>query len=185
MKAVGMKKYKVLTNQELKEASNDFLIPIEKSFYFDSLYYNYLDSLKRESPEIAKNHYQPLQALYFNSDKQLVGFMVNCYAPGFPNLHWNKFGSFNSFPPSDTAKIIDRIFTLNSLARFAKSIDSIGQEKLLNVNSADYYVVLVWTRFMGRQTKRLFNEVEKNIKLSENKSVSILYINADNIFMSE
>lgn len=185
MKAIGMKEYKALTNQELKEASNNLLIPAEESFYFDSLYYNYLDSLKREYPQIAKNHLQPLQVLYFNREKELVGFMVNCYAPGFPNLHWNRFGSFDSFPPSDTAHIIDSIFTFNSIVRFAKSIEDDGQSSFLNTDFSDYYVVLIWTRFMGRQTKRLLREVKDNIKLAKGKSVTVFYINADNIFIHE
>ena len=58
------------------------------------------DSLRWErQAKLLNNHLQMLQAMYFDRAGRLVSFHLNCYAEGFPNLKWNKYGAFNSFPP--------------------------------------------------------------------------------------
>jgi hypothetical protein len=43
-------------------------------------------------------------------------------------------------------------------------------------------VVVFWTRFMGRQTKRFVETVQQNVNLSKGKPVNVIYINNDNFF---
>jgi hypothetical protein len=43
-------------------------------------------------------------------------------------------------------------------------------------------VVVFWTRFMGRQTKRFVETVQQNVNLSKGKAVNVIYINNDNFF---
>ena len=62
------------------------------------------DSLRWErQAKHLNNHLQMLQAMYFDRAGRLVSYHLNCYAEGFPNLKWNKYGAFNSFPPSSAA----------------------------------------------------------------------------------
>lgn len=185
MKSMGMKNFRILSRDDIKEASKAFKIDADKVYFFDSTYFKFIDSIKTSYPKISQNHFQPLQVMYFNREGQMVGFIVNCYAPGFPNLQWNKFGSLNVFPPSDTTKILDSLFTLKIISRFAKPVKEINQKRISSLNITDYIVVVIWTRFMGRQTQRLLNEVEQNIKLLNDRSITVLYINADNVYLHE
>jgi hypothetical protein len=74
-----------------------------------------LDTLRFK--EQIKNHYQPLQALYYNANGELSRFYVNCYAGGFPQLKWNRNGILNTFPPQHQAPV-DSILSLKTLSNF-------------------------------------------------------------------
>jgi hypothetical protein len=46
---------------------------------------------------------------------------------------------------------------------------------------ADYTVVMQWSRFMGRQSKRFIQEVQRNAALaSPGQTVRLLFVNNDN-----
>ena len=51
-----------------------------------------------------------------------------------------------------------------------------------NSTDFDYVVVVMWSRFMGRQSKRLINLVQDNVNLAGNNKVKVLYVNNDDIF---
>ena len=67
--------------------ANHYNIPIADGYELDTSYYAFLLSHdKARYKEQINNHYQPLQALYFDKSGQLQSFQINCYAGGFPNL---------------------------------------------------------------------------------------------------
>jgi hypothetical protein len=103
---------------------------------------------------------------------------VNCYAGGFPNLNWNRQGIFNEFIPKQQAPI-DSLLTLTTQLNFLKPL---SKSYLISTESYDYVIVVYWSRFMGRQSKRFIRIIQKNIQLEKTKKVKIIYANNDNIF---
>ena len=125
-----------------------------------------------------KNHVQPLQALYFDSKGQLVRFYVNCYAGGFPQLHWNRNGAFENFLPKNQAPV-DSLLSLRELAGFIKPIS--GNSELLLEKYFDHYVIVFWDKCMKRHSKRLIKTIRNNLKLAKDQKTLVLYVNYDNV----
>lgn len=57
-----------------------------------------------------------------------------------------------------------------------------ANSKPIEVEGLDYFVVVQWNRFMGRQSKRLIRIVQQNSLLAEDVNVRIIYVNTDNNF---
>lgn len=175
----GIKKIEPVDKSTILKYCKKYKIPIEDSYELDTSYLSFLSSLDtfRFKDQI-KNHYQPLQALYYNKLGQLQSFHINCFAGGFPNLNWNHDDRFNNFPPNHQAPL-DSILPLDTHLKY------IGQNFPLNVikiDSLDILVIVYWNKFMGRQSKRLIRFVQENKKLAVNKNVKIIYVNNDNLF---
>lgn len=126
---------------------------------------------------LLNNHLQPLQALYFDRNGQIVSYHVNCYADGFPNLRWNQKHAFDVFPPVTVAPP-DTLVRLGSLLHHIKS--PCGDSIKSHTETADYTVVVMWPVFMGRQSKRLIRIVKKNLQLADSLQVNVLFVNNDN-----
>lgn len=122
---------------------------------------------------LSKNIYQPLQVRLFKDDS-LIFFINNCTVGGFPNLNWNRYGSFNELNLNRKyVTLNDTIF--NSL-RIIKRI--IVPE--LN-NEKEFKLITFWSSFMGRQTKRLIKQT--NIFYQNNKSdIEVIYVNIDTLY---
>jgi hypothetical protein len=176
----GFKNLKPLNEEEIIAQSKKFNIPLENTFLLDSTYTLLLKSFDSTSFEqTIKNHYQPLQIIYFNDSLQMVSFYANCYAGGFPNLNWNRTNGFSTFPPKTLAPT-DTLFKAQDLIQY---ISRVGSTQKLNLNGEYDFVILVyWNRFLGRQSKRMINEVHKNLQLSQGKKLKLIYINNDNFF---
>jgi hypothetical protein len=137
------------------------------------------DSLKRiELKQQVKNHYQPLQALYFNKSGKLESFQINCYAGGFPNLNWDRDSILTTFPPKLQAPL-DTLVSDSILISFLQPISNSHEIRL---GVYDYEVYVFWSKFMGRQNKRFINFIQENCKLTNEKNVRVIYINIDNAF---
>jgi len=125
-----------------------------------------------------KNHYQPLQVLYYNKTGELKSFQINCYAGGFPNLDWNRDSLFTTFPPREQAPI-DSIISIDLQLKY---IHPLSQTIDFSNENYEYIVIVYWNRLMGRQSKRLIHFVQENRKLAKDYKVKIIYVNTDNIF---
>jgi hypothetical protein len=140
---------------------------------------SYLDFLKQIDTTKyrleQKNHHQPLQALYFDSTGKLISFHVNCYCGGFPNLNWDRDGSFARFPPATKAPL-DSLLNLEQQLAY---LQPTGVTKSFIPDSTDFTVVIYWSRFMGRQSERLIDLVQRNVKLEQQMKTKILYVNTD------
>lgn len=178
----GMKKIKPMSKNAINQSAKRYHIPSEDSYEMDTNYFSYLFSLDsvRYKRQI-KNHTQPLQALYFDRSNQLVSFHVNCYAGGFPNLKWNRFGIFDEFVPKQQAPL-DSILPLDKQLTF---LIPLNNNSLIKRDEYDYIIIVYWSRFMGRQSKRLVRIVQENVAKSSPQQAKIIYVNNDNIFAKE
>jgi hypothetical protein len=180
--AYGMKSAKRMDEKSILKSGKRFNIPNEDSYQLDTAYHTYLFSLDTSKfKQQVKNHYQPLQALYYNKNGSLESFQINCYAGGFPNLKWNRNQTFETFIPKQQAPI-DSILPLHTHLRF---LIPLSQTKTKNPYTTEYFIIVHWNRFMGRQTKRLIRFVQKNAKLATNQEVKIIYVNNDNLFLKD
>lgn len=180
MAIYGLKAPKELDKKAIERYAKRYRIPIEDCYELTDKYVYHLLSL--DSPQYAlaqKNHYQPMQALYYNQDGDLASWHINCYAGGFPNLKWNRNGIMNSFPPATQAPL-DSVIPLASQLQYLRPLT---QNNKLEAESYDYVVVVHWNRFGGRQSKRLVRQVQRNVRLASDKKVKIIYANNDNNFL--
>lgn len=188
----GIRKPKEISKKNIIKYSKRFDLPSDKIYELDTAYFSFLstfqvmtidslmtDSLKRiELKHQVKNHYQPLQALYFNKSGKLESFQINCYAGGFPNLNWDRDSILTTFPPKIQAPL-DTLVSDSILISFLQPLSN-SQEIRLSVY--DYVVYVFWSKFMGRQNKRFINFIQENCKLTNEKDLSVIYINMDNAF---
>ena len=175
----GMKKPKTLSESSIQHYCEKYNISSNENFELDTAYISFVSSLDTNKYRVQKkNHSQPLQALYYDKTGKLISFQNNCYAGGFPNLKWNRNGIMATFPPGQQAPI-DSIFSLDLQLKYLKILD---QTKDYSFNNSDYIVIVYWSRFMGRQSKRFIHFVQENSKLGKGENVKILYVNTDNVF---
>jgi hypothetical protein len=175
----GIKNPKELNDKTIIRYSEKYNIPLTENYKLDTAYLTFLSSLDSTNfKEQIKNHYQPLQVLYYYKTGQLESFQINCYAGGFPNLNWNRDSIFTTFPPRKQAPI-DSIISLDLQLKFIRPLSqTIG----FSVENYDYIVIVYWNRLMGRQSKRLIHFVQENYKLAKDYKLKIIYVNTDNIF---
>lgn len=165
-----------VTATELPKLADCYDIPPSQCCVLDTSYRQLLAYWHGRDAEAAKNHYQPLQASYYDQSGQLKAFYINCYAGGFPNLHWNAEGGFRQFPPTPQAPA-DTIVSLTTYLRYLRQADG---QPLPTPPAADYTVVVQWSRFMGRQSRRFIKTVQQNAALAQpGQSVRLLFVNND------
>lgn len=175
----GMKKVKTVDENTIVRYSKKYNIPIGDSYEVDTTYFSFLFSLDTTQFKAQiKNHYQPLQVLYYDKSGQLQSFQLNCYAGGFPNLKWDRDEIMTTFPPQKQAPL-DSIVPLETHLKFLRLL---SQTIKINPDNYDYIVIVHWNRFMGRQSKRLIRIVKENSELSKPKKLKIIYANNDNLF---
>jgi hypothetical protein len=175
----GIKDIKELDEKSILNYAKKYDIPSHDNFMLDTSYLNYLASLdKIKYKEQIKNHYQPLQALYYDREGGLRSFQTNCYASGFPNLKWDKDGIMATFPPKQQTPL-DSLISFETLYKYIRPLTS---TRKLSIDNYDFIVIVYWSKFMGRQSKRLIHYVQDNIKLARDKRIKIVYVNTDNMF---
>jgi len=171
---------KELGNQEIIEYSEKFKIPYNELYQLDTAYSGFLISLRKDTTlnAIVKNHYQPLQAMYFNKDGRLISYYINCYAEtSFLNLKWDANNSFAVFPPLHQDGLEPD--TLFNFFQFHKFFNKLSEKEDTTEYRYDNYVVVFWNAFMGRQSKRLINIVQQNRKLATG-NVKYFFVDNDN-----
>ncbi len=179
LKLYGMKEMKAINEKEILQYSSVYGIPLEDSYELDTTYATFLQSHdKILFKEEIKNHYQPLQVLYFDKEGKLKSFQINCNAGGTPNLAWDRDSILTTFPPRQQTKI-DNLLSLDTQLKFLRPLTNTLK---FNVADYDYIVIIYWNRFMDRQSKRLIHFIQTNSTLSKDQTVKIIYANNDNIF---
>jgi hypothetical protein len=171
--------YTFIDQYNIESLAVKYNIPLGDWYELDTLYFDFIKSYDEENHFRSKrNHTQPLQALYFDENGNLISFHTNCYAGGFPNLKWNRKGILNTFVP-ETQAPIDTLVTFNKLLPFLNKTPY--TEEIIQ-SDYDYIVVVFWADFMGRQSKRLIRFIQRNVNLAQNNQrVKIIYVNIDNI----
>jgi len=179
IKLYGIKNIKAVNERTIIRYSKKYHIPEEDTYQLDTSYFAFLCSLDtlRNKSQI-KNHCQPLQVLYYNGKGILESYQINCNAGGIPNLLWDRDGILTMFPPKQQTPV-------DSLVPFEtqlKYLIPLSNSKAFSPKNFDYFVIVFWNRFMGRQSKRLVHFVQENVKLAQNKRIKIIYANNDNVF---
>ncbi len=179
----GIKNIKPMSDAKIITQAKEYKIPLEKVYQLDTSYTHYLKSFDSTAhAQTVKNHYQPLQIIYFDATNQMVSYYANCYAGGFPNLNWNRFDGFSSFPPKTLAPL-DTLFSVNKLLSYQLKVGS--TQDSTQQSNYDYLVLVYWNRFLGRQSKRMIKLVQDNLKLSQSNKIKVVYINNDNFFLNQ
>lgn len=179
MKAMGMKQPKELNQKQLQRFSRKMNIPETNSFFADTSYWNLIVDLPKERG-IQKNHYQPIQAIYFNKGSNFpTAWYINCYAKGTTfGLLWNADSSFNEFPPKGNAPLDSAI----SIFSFDNYIHPVFPSSKYFINPDEFNILVIYNRVFQRQSRNLIRLVQQNAALSATP-VNIKYINIDNAFI--
>ncbi|MDO7845385.1 hypothetical protein Q5H92_03380 [Hymenobacter sp. M29] len=163
---------------ELQKLAGRYGIPAHQVFVLDTSYRTFLSHLHQHDSVAAKNHYQPLQAAYYDRAGRLQSFYINCYAGGFPNLAWNAAGGLNQFPPKPQAPI-DTALPLSEYLTYLRQPNG---QPLPAQPLTKHTVIIQWSRFMGRQSRRLIQAAQRNAALaSPQNAVRLLFVNNDNL----
>lgn len=170
-KIYGIKEAKIISPTKLETtAVKQFKISPNKLILLDSGYKNF-----------CKNHYlpdtssynlalQPLQLRIYKNDT-LIAFQANCNVGGFPNLNWQRASYFSALPSSYLA-----LKNAPLLSNDYPVLSSIKSE------NNEYVVVVFYTNFMHRQSKRLIQFAKSLEQLHPDKKFSFNYINAEELF---
>jgi hypothetical protein len=174
----------MLSSDDLEKLSQEFGLPKGHSFTLDTTYIHYLFSLDtlKYATEI-KNHYQPIQAVYYNKQGRLISFHINCYAGiGVEDkkaFNWNQQNAFATFVPKSVVPP-DSILSLQKHLHFLKTFDN-KQIDTSGFSTFDYTVIIHWCKkWRPNDSKNLCAIVKENSTLAKDKKVNILYVNDDN-----
>jgi hypothetical protein len=177
---IGIKKLKPLSENTIIKQADKFHIPRANSYVLDTSYLAFIYNATTDN-KLRNDHLQPLQAVYYTKENGFiapVSWQINCYAGGFPNLKWNRNGIMESFPPKEQAPL-DSLVSLKKQFEFLRSMTGVVP---FNSIEYDYIIVVYWSRFMNRQSKKLIQTVQKNAALAVGKKVRIVYVNNDQFF---
>ncbi len=201
IKAIGIKAMKPKSVEQIQRYSKKYKIPNELSFVIDTnSLCERLNALDSSQNSVSKDLLQPLQVRAYSksNDGEMSFFMANCYAGGFPNLDWNNSESFNGDLLNDS---------INSNGKFIGFISAVRDFQMENVDTSftlrndlfrlrhlhndltvylyeddsPYIVVVYWTIFMNRQSKRLISLLQDFQRRSK-KEIKLYYINIDNLY---
>lgn len=174
---VGYREPRALTTAQHLRYLDKLGAEAENAYTLDSSYLHLLrieDSSSHRAEK--KNHYQPIQALYFDTGAYPICWYINCYAPGFPNLDWEGKDNFRVFPPLQQAPT-DSLVSLRQLLGCAVPLATTATV----ADNTAYTVVFIWNRFLFRQCKRLHRLVRDNLGLTDS-SWRIIYLNNDALY---
>jgi hypothetical protein len=178
---VGIRDTNRLSDSQIEKASGAFKVDQKANYRLDTTYWTYIVNLdKTRLKAERKNHMQPMQALYFDSQGKLVKFYINCYAGRFfPNIKWNRNGNLENFLPKDQAPV-DTILDLKKQVGYLRPVCPSTPERV--EENQDYYVFIYWNKSTKRHSKRLIKSIKNNVSKAKNTKVKIIYVNYDNIF---
>lgn len=175
---------KIFSATELETIRQEFGLPKERTFMLDTIYMHYLFSLDTSKyTDQIKNHYQPIQATYYNKAGQLVSFHINCYAGvGVEDkdyLNWNQQNAFAEFVPKTVAPI-DSLLPLSKHLQFLKNFDNTDIDTT-DFSAYNYTVIIHWgKKWRPNDCKNLFDIIKRNAGIARDEKVNILYVNNDN-----
>lgn len=157
--------------------SKDTILSNHQNYYLDSSFVNACYARFSGSRQLLHDFLQPMQALYFDSLGDLISWHLNCYAGGFPNLKWNRGNVFATFPPKSQRPVTDSI-SLKALQPYLRKFDKLSNYK--PAQPAALTIIVFWNYQMFKQSKRLIDLVEKNLKLGGNKQMpKLVFVNTD------
>lgn len=180
---MGIRSFRTITDREHHRFLRKLHASPDMAFYADSNFVQAVQNLYPDSNHFRRmqNQFQPLQVVYFGHSDYRSFHMINCYAPGFPRLSWNKDGRFDQFPPGAGVPV-DSVLPYS---RISQLVQPFGHNKSYVQGPGEpYTAVLFWCRSFFLEAKRLNRYVIENLKKS-NEPYRILYVNTDQFFANE
>ena len=198
---LGVKEIKPISDDELIYYSKKNKISNEASYSIDttmfcSSFANNKELINNENA--LQDIIQPLQIRMFKYN-ELIFFHANCYADGGLKLNWNKYNSFNSYPPSDSLKIevsgkkYKTIFNSirnyqlknnQSIITLESSLETLNPIFKQNFNSENEFVIMVyWSIFLNKQSKKLIQYITKYTHQHKDKKITLIFVNTDNVYL--
>ena len=175
--------WRYLSKEDLEDFRKEFKLPRQKTFRLDTNYVRYLFSYDTTKYAVEiQNHYQPIQAAYYDNNGNLISFHTNCYASaGIPDdrdFNWNQLNAFSLFVPATIAPI-DSILSLSRHLSFIKTFDNKPIDTT-GFSSFDYTVIVHWgKKWHPKDSKNLIKIVTNNANLALDKRINIIYVNSD------
>jgi hypothetical protein len=166
MNVAGIKSVHKYSEKELVQLSHEYAINT-KVYALDTGYMNFAKQFKDSLTK--KNLLQPLQIIFFNHGKAAT-HLINCTVGGFPNLKWNRYGTFDSLT-NIHGPLLENELTLENLIHYIDPNPGIKEDKNI--------CFVFWSNFMGRQSKNL---IEYSKKRSVQDNYEVIYVNNDNFF---
>lgn len=179
----------VLSKKEIENIAFSYGIKPSEIYFLQRSYIDFFDSIGMihnhnlrscDTSQISqqfKNHFQPLQILFFDNTGKLVSFLNNCYSGGFPNFKWNRNHELDYIPAKGNTPL-DSLISFGDLLRCINNIEGkyLDKDSCINQN---YSIVVFWTTFMGRQSKRLIHIIKNKYSHEKELNINILFVNVD------
>ena len=129
--------------------------------------------------------YQPVQIHIFDRAGGPLFKMLNCHLDPVIPMRWNRFGSFDEFPPSPLNIRGFDIELYDSLQFFVPFFrNRAGSHVNFNdLPSADYYVMVFWNDYYKRPSRKLLRKLRKSFMKLKDKNIAFLFVNNHNAFV--
>jgi hypothetical protein len=173
---MGMKQPKPLEDAEVIRLAERWHLDSGGVFVMDTAFVYRLRNDTNGNDRLSKAMIQPAQVRVYDENDTLIAIMANCHVGGFPNVKWERSTWHTAFPPP-TGATIDSAVVFTSDAHYFRPL---GTSALVR-NAGRPAVVFVWTRFMGRQTRRL-EEYSRQIR-STWPQADWYYVNMEGLFL--
>lgn len=170
-----------VSDVDIEEDARAWHIPLEDLYVNGSrkLYYCFYLQNKEGYQSLAKNHMQPLQALYFDEKGKMISWHINCLADAsLGHINWNNNHVMETFPPGQAAAPD----TLLSFPYLQQMLRPLPGTKMDEKTHYDYTVVVYWNAFIRKASKKLIHAVKKNLALAGDARVRVLWVNNENDF---
>lgn len=148
---MGVRYPKALTDEMITRTAHRWQLDSGGVFIMDTAFTQLLNPDATEGHPLTKALFQPAQLRVYGTNDTLIAILANCHPGGFPNLKWERSLWHEGFPPKRSIRI-DSAVTFTTDARYLRPINGAA---LAARNPDRPAVLFIWTRFMGRQTKRL------------------------------
>lgn len=177
----GIRNPRPIADEDIRRSAFWYHIPATDLYCNKSTKLYYASVLQNKSGMhlLAKNHIQPLQAIYFDKNGKMISWHINCLAGGpMGQINWNRDHRMDIFPPI-TAATTDTIIDFDSFYQMLRPLYSSESSGL---GDHDFFVIVYWNGFLKRGSRKLIQTIRKNLILAGTKSVKVLWVNNDNDF---
>lgn len=177
MASYGIKPGKKLSEEEISQSFRKNKITDFGNFYLNEKIISDLDKMvEKDSNNFVYTNYlvQPLQILIFDNN-MMVSQLSNCNLGGFPNLKWDPH--LTKFPIEENNSAGFPQINLDQYKTYLSPVN----KTVSNLPNKRYTMIVLYSDFMGRQSKRL---IKKSIKYFSSFMGShngqLIFVNANN-----
>jgi len=203
---VGLKPMKAMDDEAIVRNGEKYGIPKNHEFQyrFDAEYLRAEVSKANDGNSPIKNLSQPLQLRFFGQSDTMLFNYKNCDVAGGFLPDWNRFGLFATIPPdtmhfpkkgkfcrsSDDPVRFQELYQ-DTILLFPQEMANLiplsvaPPASQINLSDADLTIIVVWTVWMKRYTKRLFKQLDQYQKMHPDKKIQLIYVNMEHLFVQE